>query len=323
MLDRFGREIDYLRIAITDRCNFRCVYCMPEEGVPGFRHEEILRYEEILRIVRQAAALGIRHIRITGGEPLARKGCLELIRQIRAVPGIEEIAMTTNGALLAGHAAEAKQAGLTAVNISLDTTDPEVFSRITRGGDIRPVLQAVDEALAAGIRVKINAVPARELNGGSLTEVALLARDRPICVRFIELMPVGCGVTLTPIPTDEVIGLMAAAFGELAPDDSLHGHGPARYLKPAGFTGSLGFISALSHEFCDGCNRVRITPEGRLKLCLNHTAGLDLRKLLRSGCTDQELSEALRQTIEAKPRRHAFGEEINDREANRMNQIGG
>ena len=323
MLDACGRTIDYVRISITDRCNLRCVYCMPQEGVACLRHEDILTFEEIERVVRALQRLGVRFVRVTGGEPMARLGCLNLVERIHHIPGIEEIAMTTNGLLLDGQVARAKEAGLDALNISLDTLDPDTYRRMTRGGELEKVLRVMDDALAAGLRVKINAVPVREWNENGLTALAALARDRAICVRFIELMPVGCGAGLSPIPSDELEAQMAAAFGPLSRDESHHGYGPARYVRPEGFQGSIGFISPMSHEFCDRCNRVRLTADGFLKLCLNHRAGLDLRKLLREGVDGEELESALRDAIAHKPRRHGFTEDIEDREIRRMNEIGG
>ena len=185
------------------------------------------------------------------------------------------------------------------------------------------MLRVINDALEAGLRVKINAVPVRGWNEAGLTELAAMARDRDICVRFIELMPVGCGAGLSPIPSDELETQMAAAFGPLSRDESHHGYGPARYVRPAGFRGSIGFISPMSHEFCDRCNRVRLTADGFLKLCLNHRAGLDLRKLLREGISEAELEAALREAIAHKPKRHGFTEDIEDREIRRMNEIGG
>ena len=323
MLDACGRNIEYLRISITDRCNLRCIYCMPEGGVSAMRHEDMLTYEEIERIVRLMARLGVRHLRVTGGEPMARKGCLKLVEKLHAIDGIEDVAMTTNALLLDGRIAEAKAAGLSSLNISLDTLDAQTFKMLTRGGDVSRVRTTIDEALANGLRVKINAVPIDGINDGQLVDVAKLAKDRPICVRFIELMPVGCGRNLKPIPSDRVLGLMRDAFGTLEEDEVQHGYGPARYLKPAGFVGSIGVISAMSHEFCDQCNRVRLTAEGYLKLCLNHTAGLDLRALLRGGADDEKIAEELKKAIANKPRRHGFLDEIGDRESRRMNEIGG
>lgn len=323
MLDRLGREIDYVRISITDRCNLRCVYCMPERGVMGMRHEDVLSYEEIVRTVRALAALGIRHVRVTGGEPMARRNCLTLIERLHAIEGIESVSMTTNGLLLDGCVAWAKEAGLSAINVSLDTLNPETYRQMTRGGDVFRVLAVIDEALELGLRVKVNAVPVRGMNDADLPALAMLARERPLCVRFIELMPVGCGAALAPLSTDEVFARLQAALGPLHPDAQPHGFGPARYVRPEGFVGRIGFISPMSHEFCGSCNRVRLTADGFLKLCLNHTAGLDVRALLRSGASDDALRQSLAGAIAAKPARHGFGENIGDREARRMNEIGG
>ena len=323
MLDDCGRRIDYLRISITDRCNLRCVYCMPEGGVSTLRHSDILTYEEILRLTGLLTRLGVRHLRVTGGEPMARRGCLDLVRRLHGLRGVETIAMTTNALLLRGRVAEAREAGLDALNISLDTLDPATYAAMTRGGRVEDVLSIIDDAVSLGMRVKVNAVPVRGMNDHQLAALAALARDREIHVRFIELMPVGCGAGLSPVPSDEVLKRMEAAFGPLAPDTARHGFGPARYVRPEGFAGSIGVISPMSHEFCDTCNRVRLTADGYLKLCLNHQAGLDVRALLREGADDAALLEALRAAIARKPSRHGFLEEIGDREERRMNEIGG
>ena len=323
MLDDCGRRIDYLRISITDRCNLRCVYCMPEGGVSTLRHSDILTYEEILRLTGLLTRLGVRHLRVTGGEPMARRGCLDLVRRLHGLRGVETIAMTTNALLLRGRVAEAREAGLDALNISLDTLDPATYAAMTRGGRVEDVLSVIDDAVSLGMRVKVNAVPVRGMNDHQLAALAALARDREIHVRFIELMPVGCGAGLSPVPSDEVLKRMEAAFGPLAPDTARHGFGPARYVRPEGFAGSIGVISPMSHEFCDTCNRVRLTADGYLKLCLNHQAGLDVRALLREGADDAVLLEALRAAIARKPSRHGFLEEIGDREERRMNEIGG
>lgn len=323
MLDDCGRRIDYLRISITDRCNLRCVYCMPEGGVSTLRHSDILTYEEILRLTGLLTRLGVRHLRVTGGEPMARRGCLDLVRRLHGLRGVETIAMTTNALLLRGRVAEAREAGLDALNISLDTLDPATYAAMTRGGRVEDVLSVIDDAVSLGMRVKVNAVPVRGMNDHQLAALAALARDREIHVRFIELMPVGCGAGLSPVPSDEVLKRMEAVFGPLAPDTARHGFGPARYVRPEGFAGSIGVISPMSHEFCDTCNRVRLTADGYLKLCLNHQAGLDVRALLREGADDAALLEALRAAIARKPSRHGFLEEIGDREERRMNEIGG
>ena len=323
MIDLQGRSIEYLRLSVTDKCNFRCVYCMPEDGVQCLRHEELLSFEELARVVRLMAGLGIHAVRLTGGEPMARRGCLDLVRLLHQIPGIDRLAMTTNGSLLRGRMAEARDAGLDAVNISLDTLDPERFRRMTRLGDVETVTAALREAVDAGLRVKVNAVPVRGLNEDGLCAVAELARDLPVDVRFIELMPIGRGALLRPVPGDEVWARMERAFGPLRVETARHGYGPAVYGRPEGFMGSIGFISAVSHAFCDRCDRVRVTPEGSLKLCLDHQAGLDLRQLLRGGASDEELTEAMRQAILHKPLHHGFSGTIDDKEHRRMDQIGG
>ena len=293
MLDACGRKIDYLRISITDRCNLRCVYCMPENGVSSISHDSLLRYEEIVRLVRLMQPLGVQKVRITGGEPMARRGCLDLVQNLHEMGGLSRIAMTTNVLLLRGRMQEARDKGLTSINISLDTLDPVCYRQMTRLGNVAPVLDAIDEALTCGLSVKVNAVPVRGMNENDLVSVAALAQDQPVCIRFIELMPVGCGAAFSPIPTDEVLAKMEAAFGTLLPDETRHGDGPARYVMPHGFVGSIGVIGAVSHEFCDHCNRVRLTADGFLKLCLNHSAGLNLRELLRSGASDEQITAAI------------------------------
>lgn len=298
MLDACGRKIDYLRISITDRCNLRCVYCMPENGVSSISHDSLLRYEEIVRLVRLMQPLGVQKVRITGGEPMARRGCLDLVQNLHEMGGLSRIAMTTNVLLLRGRMQEARDKGLTSINISLDTLDPVCYRQMTRLGNVAPVLDAIDEALTCGLSVKVNAVPVRGMNENDLVSVAALAQDQPVCIRFIELMPVGCGAAFSPIPTDEVLAKMEAAFGTLLPDETRHGDGPARYVKPHGFVGSIGVIGAVSHEFCDHCNRVRLTADGFLKLCLNHSAGLNLRELLRSGASDEQITAAIYDAIQ-------------------------
>ena len=248
---------------------------------------------------------------------------MELIDMLHRIPSIETIALTTNAMLLDGRMQEIRSKGLTSMNISVDSLDPDVFREMTRGGDIQVVRRVIEDALDAGIRVKINAVPVRGLNDAGLMQVAELARTKDICVRFIELMPLGCGKDLTPIPTDEMIARCRETFGEMQEDDTLHGYGPARYLRPKGFVGSLGFISPLSHEFCSSCNRIRLTGDGFLKLCLNHKAGIDLRAMLRSGASDEEIGAAMKEAIAGKPQRHGFLEQIADAESRRMNEIGG
>ena len=323
MRDGFGREIDYLRVSITDRCDLRCRYCMPQGGVASLSHSDVLRYEELVRLAGIFARLGIRHLRLTGGEPMVRAGCLDLVRALTKVPGIESVGLTSNGVLLAGRVAEAKAAGLSALNLSIDSLDSDRYAAITRCGDLSGPLRTLKEALSLGLPLKVNCVPLRGVNEADLLPLAELARDNAICVRFIELMPIGCGAALEGIPTGEVYEQLTSALGPMTPDETRRGWGPARYYRPDGFTGALGFIGAVSHEFCDRCNRVRLTADGRLKLCLNRTDGVDLRSLLRGGANDEEIKTAIELAVRRKPERHAFYESIQGREGRRMNEIGG
>lgn len=323
MIDHAGRTIDYARISITDRCDLRCIYCMPEGGVPALRHDEILSFEEIEQIGQALCLLGVRYLKITGGEPMARRGCLDLVKRLKDLPGIEEVTLTTNGIQLAGKMQQAKAAGLTGLNISLDTLDPHLFHQMTRVGDVHKTLETIREAVALSMPVKVNCVPIADFNEDSLCDLCALGKDAPIHVRFIELMPLGCASGFRPIPQERIKELITNAFGTLTPDLTRHGNGPAAYYTLPGFKGSVGFISAVSHEFCDQCNRVRITAQGELKLCLNRKEGVQLAPLLRAGISTEDLSRVIGQTIYEKPLRHGFTDVIDDREDKKMYQIGG
>ncbi len=324
MKDYRGRTIDYARISITDRCNLRCIYCMPEDGITTLAHGDILTFEEILTIAKALSSLGIRYIKITGGEPMARKGCISLIKQLKAVPGIDEVTMTTNGVLLAGVMQEAADAGLDGINISLDTLDENQFTQMTRLGELSKTLSTIHQALEMGIpSVKINVVPVKGINEASMVPLAGMAREKPIHVRFIELMPVGCGAAFESISQEDIKAGIEAVYGPLERDPKRRGNGPASYYRLKGFQGSIGFISALSHEFCDQCNRVRITADGQLKLCLNHRVGIDLKQHLRSGASAGEIARLMREAILNKPQNHAFKDMPEDKEERRMFQIGG
>ena len=319
MKDAHGRTIDYLRISLTDRCNFRCIYCMPEDGVQALSHEDILRYCEIVRIVRVAAELGIKRLRLTGGEPLVRKGVEGLIEELGAVPGIESIAMTTNGVLLPKMAEGLKAAGLSRVNISLDTIDADQFAFVTRCGRLDQTLAGIDAALAAGFNpVKINAVTVRSLNQDYLA-FAKLSLDRPLHVRFIEYMPVGessgsdgCGWGQQDVVASEelldIINERARAEGlpALVPagGDQPVGWGPARYFEFPGAQGTVGFISPLSRHFCSECNRLRLTADGKLRPCLFSDVEYDLRDAVRGDGGDDAVRAVILEAIGAKPDEH-------------------
>lgn len=329
MFDRYQRKIEYVRISLTDRCNMRCRYCMPEEGVEKLRHEDILRFDKIVRIVRALASLGVRKVRLTGGEPLIRRNIVELVREIHAVPGIETIAMTTNGVMLADMAEDLVQAGLTGINISLDTLKAASFTELTRRPFFTRVEDGIEAIAATGLKdVKFNCVPIAGVNEEELSDlVARFTRERPWKFRFIELMPIGCAYEagFTGVPMAEVRSQLEASFGPLRPVLPEHGvHGPAVYYQAAGFAGQIGFIDAMEHQFCSSCNRVRLTAEGFLKLCLNARTGVDLRHLLRSGMSDEELRQALQQAIYCKPQEHHFkAASYEEKDSRAMYQVGG
>ncbi|MDO8964527.1 MAG: GTP 3',8-cyclase MoaA [Coriobacteriia bacterium] len=344
--DSFGRRIDYLRISVTDRCNLRCVYCMPEEGVPWRDPAEVLTFEEIERFAAVAVREGISKIRLTGGEPLVRKGIVEHISRLRALTGIEAIALTTNGTLLPKLAGDLMAAGLERVNISLDSLDPDVFESITRGGRLSDTLAGIDAAFAVGMRpVKVNVVVVRSLEQ-DLVSFARMTLDRPVHIRFIEYMPVGGDDEPVPggacssdtgagagawteadhVPSDEILARLmvegaAAGLGTLEPvqkDSAPGGWGPARYYRFAGAQGTLGVISPLSHHFCGECNRLRLTADGKLRTCLFSDEELDARAVLRGG-SDDDVRELILTALASKPESH----NMRIGTLRRMSQIGG
>ena len=308
LTDKFHRTVDYLRISVTDRCNLRCIYCMPSEGVRHVEHRDILSYEEITRIVRVASGLGVRKVRITGGEPLARKHISRLIASIREVPWIDDLSLTTNGVLLEHYASELAGAGLHRINVSLDSLKPERYREITRGGDIYRVIKGIEAAEKAGLMpIKINMVPIRGFNGDEIGEFAGITRDTPYHVRFIEFMPIGGRELWSPekyIATDE-IKASVERIGSLYPV-RMRKIGPARYFRFGDAPGVIGFISALTHHFCGDCNRLRITSDGKLRPCLFSETEIDLKPALRSSSTpsDKEIERLLKLAIEIKPERH-------------------
>jgi len=323
--DGFGRRIDYLRISVTDRCNLRCVYCMPPEGVAWKPHDEVLSLEEIERFAKVAVQEGISKIRLTGGEPLVRAGIVEHVRRLREITGIEAIALTTNGTLLRKYAADLKEAGLERVNVSLDTLDPEVFSQITRGGSLEAALDGLEAAFEVGMDpVKLNVVVVRRLDQ-DLLGFARMTLERPVHVRFIEYMPVGgtteestCASGSTDIwtaddhvPAEEILDRLradaaAAGFGELVAlekDRAPGGWGPAKYYRLGDAPGTIGVITPLSHHFCGECNRLRLTADGRLRTCLFSDEELDVRTVLRSG-TEADVHELIKTALATKPESH-------------------
>lgn len=323
MLDRYGRVINYLRISVTDRCNLRCCYCMPE-GVQDVGMKNILTFEEIREIVRTGVSLGITHIRITGGEPLVRKGCVDLIRGIREIPGVETITMTTNGVLLGNYGKQLKEAGVDGVNISLDTLDPEEFYKITGKRELQEVLAGIRAAKTAGLPVKLNTVNRKELDPIPLVRYA---QEENLPLRFIEMMPVGYGKKYVGRSNEELRETLEAVCGKAEcmtnrEELSRMGSGPAVYYQFSDLKVPVGFISAIHGKFCDTCNRVRLTAEGYLKLCLCYDEGEDLRRVLREG-EKENLRTIMEQTIFRKPAAHCFEHPAEMTETHEMVKIGG
>lgn len=325
MVDGIGRTIDYLRISVTDKCNLRCQYCMPAEGVELIPHEMLLTLEEIYRVVSIMADMGVKKIRFTGGEPLVRKNLIKLVSDVHKLPGIEEIALTTNGILLGDMADELKSAGVNKVNVSLDTCYADTFARITGFDGYGKVREGIKKAQNAGMVVKINCVPCREFNDKDVENMALLAKTEGMDVRFIELMPVGCGSNFHGISSDEILERLTVKFGAPEICREKRGNGPAVYYNFEGFCGKIGFISPMSHKFCSECNRVRLTAEGRLKLCLHFNSGIELKPMLREGADDEAIRKALREALMSKPMAHDFEnvQKTKGKDSRKMVQIGG
>jgi cyclic pyranopterin phosphate synthase len=307
MTDGFSRPITYLRVSVTDKCNLRCVYCMPESGLPWLQRDEILTYEEIVEVVRASAAAGVRAIRLTGGEPLLRRDLHRLVRGIASVPGIDDIALSTNGLLLEQQLPSLVDAGLRRINLSLDTLRADRFEAIARRPGLDRVVRGIDAAIAAGLApLKLNCVVMRGRNDDELADFAELTRERPIFVRFIEVMPVHENLGLARdayVSSDEILARVAA-IGDLVPVPGPTGNGPARYFAFDGASGAVGVISPLSHDYCERCNRVRLTADGRLRLCLFGDHAVDLRGPLRNGATTAQLTDLLRSAMLIKPERH-------------------
>jgi len=305
--DSFSRPITYLRVSVTDKCNLRCVYCMPEGGLPWLQRGEMLTDDEIVDIVKAAATAGFRAVRLTGGEPLLRPNLDRLVAQIARIPGIDDVALSTNGLLLEEQLLALRAAGLSRVNVSLDTLREDRFAAIARRPGLDRVLRGIDAALGAGATpVKINCVVMRGVNDDEIEAFAELTRDRNVFVRFIELMPVRENLDLQSesyVSSDEILKRVGE-IGALQPVPGPPGNGPARYFAFASGRGAVGVISPLSHDYCDRCNRVRLTADGRLRLCLFGDQAIDLRSPLRAGASGEDLAALLRSAMLIKPERH-------------------
>jgi len=323
MKDSFGRNISYLRLSITDRCNLRCLYCMPTEGIEHRQHDEILRYDEMLRIVAAATTLGIRKVRVTGGEPLVRKGVIGFLQQLAALEGIEEIALTTNGILLADYAQALCDTGVKRLNISLDSLNPSTFKEITRGGDLSRVLAGIDKAEQIGMKIKLNMVAMRGVNDHELLDFAALSTDHPWSVRFIEYMP-----TIREqhwqqriISGADILALLHTHY-QLQPLTTDLLCGPARPYRITGAAGTIGIITPMSEHFCGSCNRIRVTSTGQAKSCLMSNEVTDLRSLL--GVRQRTaLIDTLKKVICGKPEHHRLGTDPDSTTPFSMASIGG
>jgi cyclic pyranopterin phosphate synthase len=326
LVDNYHRTINYLRLSITDRCNLRCRYCMPEEGVPLIDHEQLLTYEEILEVVRVFVRNGISKVRLTGGEPLVRKGIVDLIRGIKGIEGIKDLSLTTNGVLLGEYAKDLAKAGLCRINISLDTLQPERFAYITRRDKFKEVWAGIEAALRHGLSpVKINVVVIQGFNDDEIQAFARLSLTHPLYVRFIEYMPLGEGSNWhgqKGISSSQIMEEIKE-IGELIPIKRQTNDGPARRYSIKGSKGEIGFISPVSSHFCAECNRIRLTPDGQIRTCLFSDEEIDLKGVVRGSRGEAQIGETLHQALRAKPKGHHIGDVRFKKCQRGMHAIGG
>ncbi len=317
MLDIYGRDINYLRISLTDRCNLRCIYCLPEKAI--FKGKDRLSKDDVLKISEAGKRIGINKIRLTGGEPLLREDIVEIVEGIKKI-GIDRIYITTNGILLEEKIRDLKKVGLSGVNISLDTTDSELFKKITRGGNLDKVINGIDTSLSLGLSVKINSVILKGINDVSIKSLAGLTFDRNIDVRFIELMPIGEGKKYDGIKNSEIYEYLKKEYGFL---DEKKTEGVSEYFTLVSGKGRIGFISPLNNCFCETCNKIRVTSDGTLKRCLNMEGTLNLKDMSIEEKNIDEIEEILKYEIYRKPEKHLFGQKNENEEKKNMNEIGG
>ncbi len=321
MRDNYEREIDYMRISLTDRCNLCCRYCMPDD-IEFMPMSEILTLEEIVIICEEAAKIGIRKLKVTGGEPLVRGGCVELIGRLKKIPGIEQVTMTTNGVALSDMAKRLKENGLDAINISLDTLNREKFRQITGYDKFDRVMGAIRKCCEIGIRTKINIVLQRDTNEDEWEEMILLAKKYPLDLRFIEMMPIGLGKDFEPIDNETILEKIRDKYPQIREDKDMHGNGPAVYYSIPGFLGAIGFINAIHGKFCNSCNRIRLTSTGQIKPCLCFEDYVDIKQAVRYG-SREDVKRQLCLAVLKKPKQHNFEKTDAVTESKKMVQIGG
>ena len=319
MVDSFSRKIDYLRVSITDRCNLRCKYCV-SDNFTRYPRQEILQYEEFLRLCTIMARLGVESFRVTGGEPLMRKGCVGFIQSLKSIPDAKNVTLTTNGVLLNNYIQDLAHARLDGLNISLDSVCRENYRNITGADAFDSVWQALHKAVEYGIPTKINSVIVKGVNSHEILKIAEIAEKMPVNVRFIELMPTGVNKGCKGVPSTEVLQIISKKYGPLTMCNSVNGSGPARYYGSNCLIGKIGFISPINHIFCQCCNRLRVSSTGFLRLCLHHDTGIDLKCLLRGSATDDEIKQAILTAVYEKPQRHFLQSETNLQD---MSKIGG
>ena len=322
MKDSFSRTIDYMRISVTNRCNMRCNYCMPV-AFKNFSSNEILSYDEILELIKAAVRCGITKYKITGGEPLVRPKIVEFVSKIKNISGVEQVTMTTNGVLLENFVEALKNAGLDAVNISLDSLNPKRFEKITGFDLLNKVMDGISAALSHNIPTKINTVLQFGINDDEWDNFIQITKENPVDVRFIELMPLGEGKNFQGITNTQILSNIKEKYQNIYEDKSTHGNGPAVYLKIPGFAGSIGFISAICDKFCARCNRLRLTADGKLKPCLSFADSIDVKKFLRNTNQQKNLEEIIKEAIEMKPLEHNFENPDKISETRKMFEIGG
>lgn len=324
--DNFGRIINNLRISVTDRCNFRCRYCMPEEGLSWLNRDELLTFEEITRLVNILAGLGVSKLRLTGGEPLLRKELPVLVAMLSRIPGIHDIALTTNGFFLAEQADDLVRAGLTRINVSMDSMDPQIFSTMVRRDYLHHVLEGLEIVERLSLRpIKVNVVLIRGINDHEIESFARLARTKPFVIRFIEFMPIGAddGWSIDKvIPSHEIIERINAMGNKLVPVE-YHGSQPADRYRFSDGMGEIGFISSVSEPFCSSCNRIRITSDGKLRTCLFSLHETDLKKSIRNNVSDELIREQILVAVQSKEEGHLINRPGFERPQRTMSQIGG